>query len=145
MNKKVISISFFIVLIDQITKYFAVENLSKIGSIPIVYNIFHLTFTTNTGVAFGMFKGINFLFIFISLLVITIVAFNYKSFPKGKLRPWIVGLIIGGGIGNLIDRIFRGSVVDFLDFRVWPIFNIADSAVSIAIVLLIYLVLTEKN
>ncbi len=123
-----------VVAMDQITKAIIRKTL-EIGSSKIVIpNIFSLTHLRNTGVAFGLFKGSNTLFIIISFLVLIFFLFVY--FKNGLFEVQIA-IICAGIVGNLIDRIFFGSVIDFFNFHIWPVFNIADSAISIGIILLI--------
>ena len=138
MNKKnifIFSITLFIVILDQITKFFIRQELQLNQSIPIIRNILNFTHTTNTGSAFGLFKGLNLIFILFSFIVI-IVIFRYLKEVKEneRLLQFAVGSLSGGTIGNLIDRIFYGYVIDFIDFRVWPVFNIADSFITISVI-----------
>ena len=144
MNKKyliALSTAFFVVLLDQLTKFLIRNNLKLGDSIPIIKNIFHFTYVTNTGSAFGLFKGFNLFFVLFSIAVI-IAIFYYlrrKIYEKGKFLQLAIGLLLGGTIGNMLDRLSLGFVVDFLDFRVWPVFNVADSAVTASVVILIIL------
>ena len=143
MDKKnivVLSAALIIVLLDQLTKFLTKQNFQLNESVPIINNIFHLTYVTNTGSAFGLFKGLNIFFILFSIIVILVIFYNLKRIAKNeRLLQFSAGLLLGGTIGNLIDRLSYGAVVDFIDFRVWPVFNIADSAVTIGIILLIFL------
>ena len=143
MGKKNIAVFFtavMIVLLDQLTKFLIKQNLQLSQSIPIIKNILHLTYVTNTGSAFGLFKGFNLIFIFFSIIVIAaIFYFTQKIKENEKVLLFSIGLLFGGTLGNLIDRLLYGSVVDFIDLRIWPIFNIADSAVTMSIMLLIVL------
>jgi len=125
-----------IIWIDRTTKLFVLRLLSYGESLPIKRNIFHLTLQYNTGIAFGLFKGHGFVFIVVPIIVIILLIFNiyyYKYNNEALSRPYIFGfsLILGGAIGNLIDRVVYGHVIDFLDFRIWPIFNVADSAITV--------------
>ena len=143
MGKKnlfIFSIALIIVFLDQITKFLVRQNFKLNESIPVIKNALHLTYVTNTGSAFGLFKGINLFFILLSIFVV-IMIFHYlrKIAESEKLLQFSVGLLLGGAIGNLIDRILYGAVTDFLDFRIWPVFNVADSAVTIGIILLMVL------
>lgn len=141
MDKKniiVLSTGILVVLFDQLTKLLIRQNFQLNQSFPIIKNFLHLTYVTNTGSAFGLFKGLNVFFILFSIIVI-IVIFYYLKKIKEKVLPFSIGLLLGGTIGNLIDRIFYGAVIDFIDFRIWPVFNVADSAVTISIMLLIIL------
>lgn len=143
MSKKnifVFSIALLIVLLDQLTKFLIKQNFQLNESIPIINQIFHLTYITNTGSAFGLFKGLNLFFILFSIIVIIAIFHYLKKIVKNeKLLQFSVGLLLGGTIGNLIDRLLYGAVIDFLDFRIWPVFNIADSAVTISVILLVIL------
>ncbi len=143
MNKKnivIFSTALFIVFLDQITKFLIKQNLQLNQSIPIIKNILHLTYITNTGSAFGLFKGLNVFFILFSIIVVIAIFYYIKKIVKSeKLLQFAIGLLLGGTIGNLIDRILYGAVIDFIDFRIWPVFNVADSAVTISIIFLILL------
>lgn len=147
MDKKyavIISIGFFIVFSDQLTKFLIKQNFQLNQSISVIKNILHLTYVTNTGSAFGLFKELNWFFVLFSVIVIIAIFYYIKNIIKNeKFLQLAVGLLLGGTIGNLIDRIAYGAVIDFIDFRIWPVFNIADSAVTIGIIILI--VLLWKN
>ena len=121
-----------IIIVDQITKYLIRTNIILYGSKIILKNILSFTFLKNTGVSFGLFKGYNWLFLFI-----LIVAFGYFVYLYFKEKKIQYSIICAGIIGNLIDRIFLGYVVDFINFHFWPVFNIADSAIFIGIFWLI--------
>ncbi|MDR3113059.1 MAG: signal peptidase II [Endomicrobium sp.] len=138
--KKHLIISVFLIILDQLTKYFAAAFIpygSFINIMPF-FNFFNLTNVQNTGAAFSMFQGRNFLFIiFIAVFLVAIAVWLYKNYNKiSTLQKYAFSLILAGGVGNLIDRIFRAAVVDFLDFGInalrWPSFNIADSCICIA-------------
>ena len=143
MNKKnilIFSTAFIIVLLDQLTKFLVRQNFQFDESIPIIKNVLHLTYVTNTGSAFGLFKGLNLIFIIFSIAVIIAIFYYLKKIVNNeKFLQLAVGLLLGGTFGNLIDRLFYGAVTDFIDFRIWPVFNIADSAVTISVILLIIL------
>ncbi|MBN2052802.1 signal peptidase II [Candidatus Woesearchaeota archaeon] len=125
-----------LVIIDQLLKYFFEKTrfFADLG-------IFALHYATNTGASFGMLQGNNILFIWISIMVLGIIMLNADKIKKEHTIPLI--LIVSGIIGNLIDRIFRGYVVDFIDFKFWPVFNLADSLVVIGVIWLIIVILKE--
>ena len=132
-----------IIFLDQLTKFIISSKLALHESLPIIRNIFHLTLVHNSGAAFGIFKNQVPIFIVASLLAVCLI---YRSLTKDKskgfsLYSFSLGLIFAGALGNLIDRIIFGYVIDFLDFRVWPVFNLADSAITIGAVLLSYCLL----
>ena len=112
--------------------------MSKYETIPIIPNVFHLTYIENPGAAFGMMAHQTGFFIITTFLVIGITLFFYRKIVKSTLMQLEIGLIIGGSLGNLADRIRIGQVVDFLDFRIWPVFNFADTAIVIGVGLLIW-------
>ena len=124
-----IIISSFIVLIDQLLK-FLINNFRPDFS----WNFFRIHFVTNTGAGFGILQGRTTILALISLIVAGIIIFNYNKLPKEKYTQILFAIFLGGVIGNLIDRIFRGFVIDFLEFSFWPAFNIADAAISIAVI-----------
>ena len=128
-----------VVIADQFSKYIVVENMALGQSIPVIEGIFHLTYILNPGAAFGMFAHSRLFFIGIAVAVIGLIIWARKEILAS---PWEVkcgaGLFLGGAVGNLIDRARQGVVIDFFDFRVWPIFNIADIAICIGVGLIIW-------
>jgi len=131
-----LSSTVFIVLLDRVTKNFFSNLLTYGESIPLIKNVLHFTLVHNTGVAFGLFKDRGVVFIVIPIIAIILLVFNiyyYRQNNEALSRTYIIAfcMILGGAIGNLIDRITYGYVIDFIDFRVWPVFNVADSAISI--------------
>ncbi|KPK42384.1 MAG: hypothetical protein AMJ78_02720 [Omnitrophica WOR_2 bacterium SM23_29] len=132
-----------VVIIDQITKAIALANLRYGESYSIIKKIFHLTLIQNTGAAFGLFKNQTTFFIAVSIIAIIFIIFSLSKRKAGSYLS--LALILGGAIGNLIDRIRFGYVVDFLDFRVWPVFNVADSCISIGAFLLFLLLIRGKK
>ena len=127
---------FLVVLLDRLTKIFFTKILGEGESLPVIRNVLHMTLIHNTGIAFGLFKGQDFVFVVVPVIAIVLLVYNiyYYKYNNGKLSyPYIVAisLILGGAIGNLVDRIWYGHVIDFIDFRVWPVFNIADSAITV--------------
>lgn len=131
-----------ILVLDQATKYLASINLLEGQTIPVINGIFHITLVHNRGAAFGLFQAHSGVFVVLSIIVASLILYiNYRWVNKGTLVTCVLALIVGGAIGNLIDRLRLGYVVDFLDFRIWPVFNVADSAISIGtIVLIIYII-----
>ena len=132
-----------VVILDQIIKNFVVDTMALYESIPVLQDIFHITYIHNTGAAFSIMAGqISILILLPLLMIIAAVVFMLIMRKKGHpLMMTSVALIAGGGIGNLVDRIALGYVVDYLDFRVFPIFNLADIAVCVGCGLLVLYVL----
>jgi signal peptidase II len=132
-----------VVILDQIIKNLTVNSMMLYESIPVIQDVFHITYIHNTGAAFSIMAGQISLLILVPLIMI-IAALVFMVVMRKKGRPLMmtsVALIAGGGIGNLIDRIALGYVVDYLDFRVFPIFNLADIAVCVGCGLLVVYVL----
>ena len=131
------------VCLDQIIKYIVAGNMALYQTIPVIEDIFHITYIHNTGAAFSMMEGMSNLLVLIPAVMIA-AAVIYMFIKRKTGHPLMlasVALIAGGGIGNLIDRIALGYVVDYLDFRVFPIFNLADICVCTGCGLLILYVL----
>lgn len=136
----IFSIAFFAALADQIAKYLIAGSFRFNESLPIIKNILHFTYVSNTGSAFGLFKGFNLFLTVISAIAAVIIVYNIKNIEKNnRLMQILAGMLLGGVAGNLIDRLMYGYVIDFIDFRIWPVFNIADSLITISIAgLIIY-------
>jgi len=127
-----------VIIADQVSKIWVASNMKLGESIPIINRIFHITYIQNPGSAFGLLRFSNKTFIIIGLIIILVGIFLLFRLAKdNKLVFYSFILLLGGSLGNLIDRFRIGSVIDFLDFRIWPIFNIADSSLNIGIFLLI--------
>ena len=138
-------ISLCVVLLDQTTKFF-IRNSMNIGdSIPIIKNIFHITYVTNYGAGFGIMQGKTGLLIWFATIVIGIILFYYDKIQEKKSLEIFSGLILGGTLSNLIDRLLFGFVTDFFDFRIWPVFNIGDSCVCIGALFLIIYIIKKEN
>lgn len=123
-------------ILDQLTKLAASHFLSEGNGVPILSNLFHLTLVHNQGIAFGFFNHhSSLLMIIITISVGVLIVFSLRSLGQDLYHQVVYGLIIGGALGNLIDRIRLGHVVDFLDFRIWPVFNFADTFITIGVFL----------
>ncbi len=137
-----------IIGLDQLTKFILNNNLILNFPYPVIKGFFYLTLVHNKGAAFGILKNQLLLFILSSIFAIILIYFNLKKSRNKKKRSFsdlALGLILSGAIGNLIDRLFLGYVVDFLDFRVWPVFNVADSAITVGAVLLGWSLLKDSR
>jgi len=131
--KKLFFLGFSLLLMDQLTKFFARSLLDEIILIPSVLS---LTYVKNTGAAFGILQGNNLLFIFLSFAALLFLFFFFNEFQEKKEKI-LVTLIITGVIGNLFDRLFFGFVTDFITFPYWPSFNIADALLSSSVLILL--------
>ena len=138
--KRVGLVAAVVVLLDQVTKSLALEALAD-GPVDVISGVLRFNLGVNSGGAFGLFQGLPGLFLLTTSVVLVIILFWVRKIDD---RRWLVplGMVLGGGLGNLIDRIFRdfdGGVVDFIDLHVWPIFNLADSAIVIGVLLVLFI------
>ena len=133
-------------IIDRFTKAIAINSIFLGQSIKIIPKIFYLTLVLNNGTAFGLFKGWRIVFILFSAAVIaSIIVYTLKHKDIDKISSVILGLILGGASGNLVDRVWFGRVIDFFDFRIWPVFNVADSCITIGVTILMWRILIKKS
>lgn len=140
-----LAIAVAVLAIDQISKQWASHALSTgpLGGPTALWGWIDLTYTTNTGAAFGVLADRAFLFVIIGGVVLGVVVAYWRFLPKQKpLLRVSLGLQLGGAAGNLIDRARIGHVVDFIQLRDWPVFNLADSAIVCGVALLMYYLLT---
>jgi len=142
----VILIIGFILLLDQSTKFLAQQALSLGQSFPLIKGFLHLSLVHNTGAAFGIFKNQTILFVLISLFAVIFLALFYRKISGGNMLLKLASaLVLAGALGNLIDRLRFGYVIDFVDFRIWPVFNVADSCITIGTCIFAYILLFKKQ
>ena len=144
-----------IVIVDQITKAIVDRSMLLHDSIPLIDGVFNLTYIRNTGAAFGIFAGSNEVFRLPFLIGVSILAIGFILVMLKRLRESETGLaaalafILGGAIGNLIDRIFYGEVIDFLDVYWshyhWPAFNVADSFITVGVAITLFYLIKAKG
>ena len=141
-------IALVVFVLDQATKWVVVKNMELGQSIPIIEGVFHFTSHRNRGAAFGILQDQRWFFIVITLLVVGGIIYYLRSLGKDNPRVSLaLSLILGGAVGNFLDRLLFGEVVDFLDFTLinYPIFNIADSAIVIGVGLMIWDTILEMK
>ncbi|MDD2688694.1 MAG: signal peptidase II [Candidatus Omnitrophica bacterium] len=134
-----------ILSLDQLVKFIVTKNLAFNSSLPVIKGIFHLTLVHNSGAAFGILKNQLALFIFTSIFAVILIYLNLKNNKHKKYIAVSMSLILAGALGNLCDRLFFGYVIDYLDFRIWPVFNIADTSITIGAILLGWAICTRKS
>jgi len=145
-----LGVAALVILIDQISKYLVLRNLplgQEWNPIPFLRPFVTVTHVTNTGAAFGLFKDYGTLFAIVAILVVIGILVFYRYSPPNQ--TWLkvcLGLQLGGALGNLWDRVFLGSVVDFIDFKIWPVFNLADLSIVVGVAILaFYLLFIEQE
>jgi signal peptidase II len=147
-----------ILLIGMALLVFAADQVSKVlvlrylpmgrswNPIPFLKRWVSITHVVNSGAAFGLFPDQGTLFVVIAVVVVVAIVAYYRYLPTDR---WLVrvslGLQLGGALGNLLDRLHYGYVVDFIDFKIWPVFNVADSAIVVGVAILAYYLLREKE
>jgi signal peptidase II len=144
-----------ILIADQVTKFLVDQKMPLHHSIPVIDNLFSLTYIRNTGAAFGIFSGSAAAFRLPFLILFSTIAIGFILMMLRRLPDRETGLItalafiLGGAIGNLIDRIAYGEVIDFLDFYWsrfhWPAFNLADSFITVGVLITVYYLIKAKG
>lgn len=141
-----LGIGILVFIIDQLVKHLVVSTMHLGQSLPVIKGIFHITYVLNPGAAFGMLEHQRWFFIVVALAAVLLGAAFYKKLQQESfLMRSGAGLLLGGAVGNLADRIQSGLVVDFLDFRIWPVFNIADIAICAGAGILIFDIWQRRN
>ena len=142
-------IALLIILVDQITKWLVVKYMTLGESITVVENLLYITSHRNRGAAWGILQGQMWFFYIVTTLVIIGIVYYIRKFSADKLTGISLGLILGGAIGNFIDRIFRNEVVDFVHTYIFsysfPVFNVADSALCIGVGLMVIAMFLEEK
>ncbi len=146
--KKILTTSFICILIDQIIKIIITTNLKFTESINVIKNFFRITYLQNNGAAFSILSGNRIFLILITLIALLIIyIFLIKNKNINKIETICYGTLIGGIIGNLIDRVRLGYVIDYLDFNIinynYPVFNFADICIVVSAILLLIISIKE--
>ena len=138
-------VALLVIIFDQLTKYYVVSNFYLGESVPVIENIFHWTYILNPGAAFGMFEGSRWFFVVIAIGVLVGIWYMKDEINEGGwMMQYGAALFCGGAIGNLIDRARSGLVIDFFDFRIWPVFNVADIAICVGVAMILWKVLQTE-
>lgn len=143
-------LAIIVIIIDQWTKWLVIQHMDLYEKIPIIENFFYFTSHRNKGAAWGILQNqMGFFYVITVVVVIGIIYFMHKHVKHDRLFGISLGLILGGAIGNFIDRLFRKEVVDFLDVYIfgydYPIFNIADSALVIGVGLVLLATIIDER
>ena len=143
----IIPIASLVFILDRLTKILALNALSGDREIRVLPGAFHLTLVLNKGAAFGLFSRMTpALILFAVISIFCIIAYLGKKRVSDIFQAICLAMILGGALGNLTDRLFYGYVIDFIDLRVWPVFNIADSFITIgAAILILNMLLSQKS
>ena len=133
-------------VLDQVSKYYVMNHFAIGESVSVIQNVFHLTYIINRGAAFGMLANQRWFFLVVAFILIIVYAIYHKKVNRGPISLRIgSALLISGAIGNGIDRSVLHGVVDFFDFRIWPIFNVADIGICVGVACIIYHLLRNEH
>ena len=133
-------------VLDQVSKYYVMNHFAIGESVSVIQNVFHLTYIINRGAAFGMLTNQRWFFLVVAFILIIVYAIYHKKVNSGPISLRIgSALLISGAIGNGIDRYVLHGVVDFFDFRIWPIFNVADIGICVGVACIIYHLLRNEH
>lgn len=154
-NSFFLCLSAIIVAMDQLTKLLVTSRMHLFESIPVLDNIISFTYIRNKGVAFGMLSASDgailraVLTLVTFLAILLVVYFLLRTGPDTPIRKLALSLILGGAVGNFIDRVRLGEVVDFVDIHWgnlhWPAFNVADSSITIGVIVLLFCLAFERS
>ena len=134
-----------VLALDQLTKFVVRQTLEWHYSWPY-HGFFRFTHVQNTGSAFGLFQGYNLPLLFVSLVGVVVLAYIYRSQEQPSLLMRIsIALMLGGAVGNLLDRILQGHVTDFIDIGPWPVFNLADSAIVVGLCIMAWVLVMQRG
>lgn len=135
---RVLGIALVVTVIDQLSKLAVQQQMALYESIPVIPGFFHITYILNRGAAFGILEDQQWLFLVMALVLFALYGVFRKKIPRVPRVTLGVGLLLGGTLGNAIDRTLSGAVTDFFDFRIWPVFNVADMGIVIGVLLLLW-------
>ena len=131
--------------LDQLTKFVVRQTLEWHYSWP-AYGFFRFTHVQNTGSAFGLFQGNNIPLLIVSLVGVAVLAYIYRTQERpGLLMRISIALMMGGALGNLVDRIWQGHVTDFIDIGPWPVFNLADSSIVVGLAIMAWVLVMNRD
>lgn len=134
----VLCIALVMTVVDQASKFVVQNEMVLHESVPVIPGFFHITYILNRGAAFGILENQRWFFLAIAMFLFLLYGIFHKHLPSSGIVHSGVGLLLGGALGNALDRVCTGAVVDFLDFRIWPVFNIADMSIVIGVCLLLW-------
>jgi signal peptidase II len=129
-----IYIAVAVLVLDQVTKCIFSQTFAIGESVTLIPHVLKFTLVYNWGAGFGILQGQRIFFLVFSLIVLGYIVYNWKKISSNKMAAIPLGLLLGGILGNFIDRLIFGYVVDFIDIGVWPIFNVADSAITVGVI-----------
>ena len=140
-----LALAFLVLCVDQVLKRLVEGSMNLGESIPLIPGVLHLTYLTNAGGAFGILAGRGDVLLVASVVALAFVFWMLLEGPPTRVTALACGLILGGAAGNLLDRLISGEVTDYVDLRVWPVFNVADSAIVVGAAALLLVALRPER
>lgn len=131
-------IALAVTVLDQGSKWLIQHGMMLHESIPVIPGFFHITYILNRGAAFGILENQRWLFLLMAIILFLLYAVFHKKVPRHAAVQAGAGMLLGGAFGNALDRFLYGAVVDFFDFRIWPVFNVADIGIVVGVCLLLW-------
>lgn len=138
-------LALLVFFLDQLIKFFVNRHMYPGQSFPVIHNFFHLTYVQNHGAAFGLLSGWRATLLLVGFAAIVLIVYINNHVKKRDFLHFPLAIILGGSMGNIFDRLFRSYVIDYLDFRFWPVFNLADIAINIGFFLVLIQVIRSKG
>lgn len=134
----IVVIAVCVILLDQLSKFAVQELMVLHESIPVIPGLMNITYILNKGAAFGILENQRWFFLVIAIVLVALFLFFGRRLPKHPQIQLGVGLLLGGAVGNGWDRFAQGAVTDFVDFHIWPVFNVADMGIVVGVGLLLW-------
>ena len=140
-----IVIASLIFILDHSIKILVDKTMVVNQSIPVLNNILSITYVQNRGAAFGLFWGSTLILIIVGFLAILGIIYFHEHIAKNSLLQFPLAFLLGGSLGNIVDRLFRSYVVDYIDFHFWPVFNLADIMINLGVFLIVLYIMFNKG
>lgn len=135
-----------ILLIDQFLKYLVHQSIALGQSIPLIDGMLKLTYVQNTGAAFSLFVGFSPYLVVVGIIVVlAVIYFHYKIPARNYYLQTSLAFILGGSLGNLVDRVVRSYVIDYVDVTIWPVFNFADVMINVGVICLVIQIFVRRK
>jgi signal peptidase II len=145
-NLALLIISVSIIVVERVVKFYITENLQRGQYVPVIGNALMITRSENIGAGFGILRGQNWLFVSAAVIVLLLIIYFYNTIIYDRLLVFATAFILGGAVGNMMDRLFFGRVIDYITMYFWPTFNLSDVALVIGVfLLLVYMYRWQKE
>ncbi len=145
-NLVLVLVSIVVIIVERVIKFYITEYLRIGESIPVIGNVLMITRTENLGAGFGILRGYNYMFIIAAIIVLGLIVYFYNTIIYDRLLVFAFAFLLGGTVGNMMDRLFFGHVIDYITLSFWPTFNLSDIALTVGVtLLLVYMYMVEHK